>query len=174
MEANSYLIRLRSYLDTDTIYGKVKMFQGHFDNTYSPISRSESIISKLSLVPDHLTFRAEHPELSLSRTGDSNPMKLSDCNEACWGWRLSWLLTLHQETVMGKSKIAKAGPSTPVRQVRWRTIMSGRQSMDKIVKFPPRKKACIERADQSPTQTGSISELANASFFPDDPPIREI
>ena len=73
---------------------------------------------------------------------------------------------------MGKSKIAKAGPSTPVRQVRWRTITSGRQSMDKIVKFPPHKKAHIERADgnQSPTWTGSMSELENASFFPDGSP----
>jgi len=71
---------------------------------------------------------------------------------------------------MGKSKVIKAGPSTPVMQVSWKTVRSGRQSKDKIVKAPPRKKACIEKADdnQSPTQVCS-SALEHTNFFPDEP-----
>ena len=59
MEAKSYLIRLRSDCATDTIDGKVEMSQGHFDTTYSPISRSESIIGKLSLVPGHFDIQSQ-------------------------------------------------------------------------------------------------------------------
>ena len=83
---------------------------------------------------------------------------------------------------MGKSKVVKVGPSTPVMQVTWKTVRSGRQSKGKIVKAPPWKKARIERADdQSPTRAGS-SALEHTSFFPDeaveaypttdDPPLR--
>lgn len=70
---------------------------------------------------------------------------------------------------MGKSKIAKAGPYPPVMQATWRTVTSGRRSIDKIVKTQPRKKAWIEIADnnQSPTRAGS-STLEHASFFPDE------
>lgn len=69
---------------------------------------------------------------------------------------------------MGKSKIAKAGLSTPVRQVRWRTVTTGGQSKDKILNALPRKKARIERADGSPTRAG-LSRLEDTSFFPDEP-----
>jgi len=83
---------------------------------------------------------------------------------------------------MGKSKVVKVGLSTPVMQVAWKTVRSGRQSKDKIVKAPPQKKARIERADdQSPTQAGSLA-LEHTSFFPneaveaypttDDPPLQ--
>jgi len=71
---------------------------------------------------------------------------------------------------MGKSKVVKAGPSTPVMQVTWKTVRSGRRSKDKMVKAPPKKKARIERADdnQSPTRAGS-SALEHTNFFPDEP-----
>ena len=70
---------------------------------------------------------------------------------------------------MGNSKVVKVGPSTSVMQVTWKTVRSDRQSKDKIVKAPPWKKACIERADdQFPTRAGS-SALEHTSFFPDEP-----
>ena len=71
---------------------------------------------------------------------------------------------------MGKSKIAKAGPSTPVRQVRWRTVTTGGQSKDKIIKAPPRKMAHIDRPGDnwSPTQTG-LSGLEDTSLFLNEP-----
>jgi len=79
------------------------------------------------------------------------------------------LCASHPETVMGKSKVVKVGPSTPATQVTWKTVRSGRQSKDKIIKAPPWKKAHIERAnDQSPTRAGS-SALEHTSFFPDEP-----
>ena len=54
---------------------------------------------------------------------------------------------------MGKSKVTKAGPSTPATRVTFKTVKSGGQYKDKIVKVPPQKKAWIARDDnQSPTK----------------------
>jgi len=124
-------------------------------NILSAIWRSYAIKGKIAFVPD--------PSLAAMLIRVTNPEHRRYCNEAVWVQHFHLVLAgIH--SIMVKPKVTKVGPSTPAIHVTWKTVRSGGQYRDKIVKVPPRKKARIARENnESPSKAG-VSTMEHPSL----------
>ena len=111
------------------------LVKSFWTNILSAIWRSYAIKGKIAFVPD--------PSLAAMLIRVTNPEHRRYCNEAVWVQHFHLVLAgIH--SIMVKPKVTKVGPSTPAIHVTWKTVRSGGQYRDKIVKVPPRKRHTLQ------------------------------